>query len=105
MWNISTISTGWAELEVGSMFGAFLHSARRKRHGRRLMASVYASRMLAFTLIPDQLGNIGLVVEAADGSVASIFARDLYPAGDIQGYHFARHGLDLRRWDRPAGVC
>jgi hypothetical protein len=41
---------------------------------RRLMASVHPSRMLTFTLIPDQLGNIGLVVEAADGSVASVSA-------------------------------
>jgi hypothetical protein len=38
------------------------------------MASVFLSKMLAFTLIPDQLGNIGLVVEAADGSVASVSA-------------------------------
>jgi hypothetical protein len=74
MWNIRTISTGWAELEVGSMFGAYLHSARRKRHGRRLMASVFLSKMLAFTLILGHLGNIGLVVEAADGSVASVSA-------------------------------
>ena len=52
----------------------FWGSARRKRHGRRLMASMYPSKMLTFTLIPDQLGNIGLVVEAADGSVASVSA-------------------------------
>jgi hypothetical protein len=30
--------------------------------------------MLAFTLILGELGNIGLVVEAADGSVASVSA-------------------------------
>jgi hypothetical protein len=38
------------------------------------MASVFLSKMLAFTLILGHLGNIGLVVEAADGSVASVSA-------------------------------
>ena len=31
----------------------------RKPCRRRLMASVYPSRMLAFTLIPGHLGNVG----------------------------------------------
>ena len=36
-------------------------AACQKRPGRRLLASVYPSRILVFTLIPGHLGNVGLV--------------------------------------------
>src|SRR5450759_4603381 len=37
MRNIRTISTGWAELEVGSMFGAHLHSRLHQPRGLQRM--------------------------------------------------------------------
>jgi hypothetical protein len=36
-------------------------AACQKRPGRRLLASVYPSSILVFTLIPGHLGNVGLI--------------------------------------------
>ena len=44
-------------LKIG--FSRMARAATNARCGRRLMTSVYPSRMLAFTLIPGHLGNVG----------------------------------------------
>jgi hypothetical protein len=42
-------------------------------------------------------------MEAADGSVASVFAQSIYPAGDIQGHNLARPDIYMRRQQRNTG--
>src|SRR5665811_83576 len=45
MRNIRTISTGWAELEVGSMFGAYLHNGTIVAATNRWSAHATAKRL------------------------------------------------------------
>jgi hypothetical protein len=47
MRNIRTISTGWAELEVGSMFGAYLQPEQMTAKQRRQWESWHRDRLLA----------------------------------------------------------
>ena len=49
--------------------------------------------------------GVDLMVEAADGSVASGFVRCVYPAGHVQAYYLARKNLCLWRWHRRPGSC
>src|ERR1019366_9759848 len=69
MRNIRTISTGWAELEVGSMFGAYLQARLARPLGRRFGFHVLsAARRAAYvgTLFAGLLANLSWIMMRSD---------------------------------------